>query len=299
MAESISKKQFTVYMAVAFGLAWILEIVGSIFANNGEQMVFTMIMVITMFMPSLGVLIARIPLKGMGWVPHLKGKIRYLFFALWMPALLSIIGGVLFFAIFPSTLDTEFLTAHSILEEAGALEQLEAQGLTIPMYFLVTTIIAVTYGPFLNMFAGLGEEVGWRGAMYPYLKEKLGVNRGRIVGGAIWGAWHWPAMLLAGYEYGKEYIGAPVLGPIVFCICTAAMGILFDYVYEKTGTIWLPSLMHGATNAFTLFAYLTKPEYTNMAILGPAYIGIISVIPMIIVAAIICAKRKKQDLVND
>ena len=78
-------------------------------------MVFSIILMITMFMPFLGVLIARIPLKGMGWVPHLKGKIRYVFFALWMPALLSIVGGVLFFVFFPNTFDPEFLTAHLLL----------------------------------------------------------------------------------------------------------------------------------------------------------------------------------------
>ena len=290
----MSKKQFVIYMAVAFGLAWILEIIASIFSNNGNQMAFTVILMITMFMPFMGVLVARIPLKGMGWVPHLKGKIRYVFFALWMPALLSSIGGVLFFAFFPDAFDSEFLTMRSMLEEAGALEQLEAEGLTIPMYILITVIQAVTYVPFLNMFVALGEEVGWRGVLYPYLKEKLGVTKGRIVSGTIWGAWHWPIMIFAGYEYGKEYIGAPVLGPIVFCICTVMMGILFDYVYEKTETIWLPSLMHGAVNAFTIFLYLVKPEYSNMAILGPAYIGIISMIPMITVAVIICVKEKRN-----
>ena len=71
------------------------------------------------------------------------------------------------------------------------------------------------------------------------------------------------------------------------------MGILCDYVYEKTETIWLPSLMHGAANAFTIFAYLTKPEYADMAILGPAYIGIISMIPMIMMAVIVCVKQKR------
>ena len=290
----INKKQFVIYMIVTFGLAWILEIIASIFGNNGNQMMFTGIMVITMFMPFLGVLVARIPLKGMGWVPHLKGKLRYVFFALWMPALLSIVGGVLFFVFFPNTFDPEFLTMRGMLEEAGALEQLEAQGFTMPMYILITAIQAVTFAPFLNMFVALGEEVGWRGALYPYLKEKLGVTKGRIVGGTIWGAWHWPAMIFAGYEYGKEYIGAPVLGPIVFCISTIMMGILLDYVYEKTETIWLPSLMHGAINAFTIFAYLVKPEYSNMAILGPAYIGIISMIPMMIVAVIICVKKTRK-----
>ena len=290
----ISKKQFAIYMIVTFGLAWILQMIASVFSNNGNQMMFTVIAMITMCMPFLGVLVARIPLKGMGWVPHLKGKLRYVFFALWMPALLSIVGGVLFFVFFPNTFDPEFLTMRGMLEEAGALEQLEAQGFTMPMYILITAIQAVTFAPFLNMFVALGEEVGWRGALSPYLKEKLGVTKGRIVGGTIWGAWHWPAMIFAGYEYGKEYIGAPVLGPIVFCISTIMMGILLDYVYEKTETIWLPSLMHGAVNAFTTFAFLVKPEYSNMAILGPAYIGIISMIPMMIVAVIICVKKTRK-----
>ena len=290
----MSKKQFVIYMTVAFGLAWILEIIASIFSNNGNQMIFASILMIAMFMPFLGVLIARIPLKGMGWVPHLKGKIRYVFFALWMPAVLSIVGGVLFFVIFSDAFDSEFLTLRGILEETGSLEQIDAQGVTMPMYLLITSIQAVTYVPFLNMFVALGEEVGWRGALYPYLKEKLGTSKGRIVGGTIWGAWHWPVIIFAGYEYGKEYIGAPVLGPIVFCICTVMMGILLDYVYEKAETIWLPSLMHGAINAFTIFVYLAKPEYANKAIFGPAYIGIISMIPMIIVAVIICVKTKRN-----
>ena len=279
-------------MIAAFGLAWILEIIAIIYSSNGNQMVFSIVMVITMFMPFMAALIARIPLKGMGWVPHLKGNIRYVFFALWMPALLSIIGGVLFFIIFPRAFDSEFLTLRGLMGDA-ALEKMEAQGLTIPIYILISSIQAITFAPFFNMFAALGEEVGWRGALYPYLKEKLGVTKGRIVGGVIWGSWHWPVMIFAGYEYGKEYIGAPVLGPIVFCLFTVMMGILCDYVYEKTETIWLPSLMHGAANAFTIFAYLTKPEYADMAILGPAYIGIISMIPMIMMAVIVCVKQKR------
>ena len=290
--REINKKQFTIYMTVVFVFAWILQIVASIWGNNGNQIAFSFILIITMFVPFISVLIAKIPLKGMGWIPHLKGKYRYVFFALWMPALLSIIGGVLFFIIFPNAFDSEFTTLYSMLEEAGVLEQFEEQGLTMPIYLLITSVQAVTYAPFINMVAALGEEVGWRGAMYPYLKEKLGIIKGRFVGGIIWGIWHWPIMILAGYEYGTEYIGAPILGPIVFCMATVAMGILLDYVYDRTKIIWLPALMHGAINAFTVFLYLLKPEYSKMVIFGPVYIGIISMIPMIIMTIFICAKEK-------
>ena len=53
----MSKKQFVIYMTVAFGLAWILEIIASIFSNNGNQMIFTSILMIAMFMP----FVLRIP----------------------------------------------------------------------------------------------------------------------------------------------------------------------------------------------------------------------------------------------
>ena len=295
MRAQTSKKQFTMFVIGVFALGWLLQIIASIFANRGENTVFRVIMAVCMYMPLLSVLIAGIPLKGMGFIPHLKGKTRYIFFSLWMPAVLSIIGGVLFFVIFPNAYDGEFETMRSLMQEAGALEQLEAKGLTIESYLVISTIQAVTIAPFINMLFALGEEIGWRGAMYPYLKGKLGVTKGRIVGGVIWGCWHWPAMILAGYEYGKEYLGAPVLGPIIFCLSTTAMGILIDYVYEKTGTIWMPSLMHGAINAFTIFAYMTKPEYADKAILGPAYIGIISMIPMAVLAGIICITKTRTE----
>ena len=46
------------------------------------------------------------------------------------------------------------------------------------------------------------------------------------------GVWHWPVIILAGYEYGTDYIGSPILGPLVFCLFTIAGGILLDFVYE-------------------------------------------------------------------
>ena len=88
-------------MAVRHWTSWIFRMIASVFSNNGNQIVFTVIVMITMFMPFLGVLVARIPLKGMGWVPHLKGKLRYVFFALWMPALLSYPWRGLVFCDFP------------------------------------------------------------------------------------------------------------------------------------------------------------------------------------------------------
>ena len=76
--------------------------------------------------------------------------------------------------------------------------------------------------------------------MLPRLKERFGLVRGLLLGGVIWGAWHWPVMVLAGYEYGLHYRGAPVLGMLLFCLFTTALGILLDALYVKTGSLGRP-----------------------------------------------------------
>lgn len=293
MERKTTNKQLIIFLISAFGLAWIVQVIASILANQGNVAVFQLMMAVCMFMPLFAVLIARIPFQGMGWVPHLKGKLRFLFFSLWMPAVISCVCALFYFLIFPDQFDAKSETLRMALGEQG-MAQLEAQGMTIETYLITTTISAITITPFFNMFFAVGEEVGWRGALYPALKERFGRTKGRILGGVCWGVWHWPVMLLAGYEYGKNYPGAPVLGPVVFCLFTVFVGILHDYVYEKTGTIWMPALLHGAINALTVFAYLLKPEYVDRLIFGPCWIGLIGMIPMAALAILLSVSESKK-----
>ena len=54
----IRKKQFTIYMIVAFGLAWIMQVVISIISSMGETL-FSVLLTLAMYMPFVAVLIAR------------------------------------------------------------------------------------------------------------------------------------------------------------------------------------------------------------------------------------------------
>lgn len=293
-----TRKQFTVYLIAAFSIACVLQIAASIFALKGNTGIFQILLAINMFSPLAATAIARIPFRGMGWKPMLKGNVRYIFVALWLNSILMILGAGIFFLIFPESFDRKLTYFTSvIIAQAGeqAIEQLEAQGISLPIYLVISAMQALTIAPFFNMFIALGEEVGWRGAMTPFLKEKLGTTKGRLISGIIWGIWHWPVIILAGYEYGTDYIGAPILGPLVFCLYATAAGILIDWIYDKTKCIWFPSLMHGAINAFvTLFPYLVKAEYSRYSIFGPAYIGLISMIPLLIASSIIMIKSARE-----
>lgn len=288
----MDKKKLTVYLVSTFGLAWILQTIGSVFALKGNGFMFTLVLSVSMFAPFAGTLIAKIPLKGMGFIPKFKGNIKY-FIAAWLaPAIFTCLGAVLYFLIFPERFDLTGMYIRGAGGEA-VMDQLAAQGITLPMYIIISAVSALCYAPFINMFAAVGEEVGWRGALDPMLRDGLGKTKGSIVGGIIWGAWHWPVMIIAGYEYGKGYWGEPILGMVMFCLFTVVAGTLLDFLYDKTGCIWVPALAHGAINGTCSIPLLVlNTDYSNWLTIGPLPIGFISMIPMMIVAGVILLKHK-------
>ena len=288
---SFDKKKTAVYLAVTFAAAWVLQFI----ASRAGAGIMQIVLVVVMYMPFLGALAAKAPLRGMGWHPNVKGNGKYIAAAWLMPALLTTVGAALYFAVFPAHFD---LTGAYLSASAGesAMAALEAQGLTYPMYVLISVVSAVTYAPLLNTFAAIGEEVGWRGFLYPQLKARFGITAGRLLGGVIWGAWHFPLIALIGYEYGTAYWGFPITGMLIFCVFTVAIGIICDWLYEKSGSIWLPALAHGATNAAaTVPLAVMNPEFARFYPLGSAPNGLIAGLPIVILAAVILAKDGQQE----
>lgn len=290
---TMDKKKLKLYIIFTFGIAWILQIIGSIFSLQGNSLMFTLVLSVSMFVPLLGTVLAKMPLRGMGFKPKLKGNLKYIALAWFGPVILTVLGAALYFLIFPSRLD---LTGMYIREVGGeaVIQQLADQGLTVPVYMAITVVTSLTYAPWINMFFALGEEVGWRGAMDPMLKDHFGKVKGSIIGGVIWGAWHWPVMIIAGYEYGKGYWGEPILGMVMFCLFATVAGTLLDFLYEKTKCIWVPALGHGAINGTCSVPMLIlNTAYSNQLTIGPLPIGFISMIPMMIAAGIVLYKQKE------
>ena len=290
-----NKKGTIKYLFWTFLIAWIMQVIVAVLSRNGLAAAGQLLTAIMMFAPLLGVLLSGHTLSGMGWKPRLKGKVKFLLVAWFLPALLTAIGAALYFVVFPGHFDMsgEYLAANV---GAEALEQLEAQGLPYPLYILISVVGCLTYAPLFNMVLAAGEEAGWRGFLYPQLKAKFGKRQGRLIGGIIWGIWHWPLMWLTGYEYGTDYAGFPIVGMLVFCIFTTAAGILCDWLYEKTECIWIPSIFHGAINAVGTVPLALCIANTGSAILlGPAPHGVLAGLPMIIGAMILFFKSAKPE----
>ena len=292
---SFNKKGTIKYLAWTFLIAWVMQAIAAVLYRNGIAIVGQLLMGIMMFVPLVGVLLSGQPFSGMGWKPRLKGKIKLLLAAWFLPALLTAIGAALYFAVFPGHFD---MSGDALAAAAGAdaLEQMQSQGLTYPMYVLSSVIGCLTYAPFVNMLLAVGEEAGWRGFLYPQLKAKFGKRQGWLIGGVIWGMWHWPLMWLIGYEYGTDYAGFPIAGMLIFCIFTTAAGVLCDWLYEKTNCIWIPSIFHGAINAAgTVPVVICIANTDSVILLGPAPNGVLAGFPLMICAMILFVKSVKPE----
>ena len=285
-----SRKKTIIYLLFTFIVAYAMQVAIYCLYKSGTAFVYQYFMSAMMFVPFFGALVSGYSFKNIGWKPVFKGNIKTILFVWFGPALLTAIGALIYFLIFPQHFD---LSGRYVVEAAGeeALKQMEAQGITYPMQVLISCIACITYAPALNALFAIGEEVGWRGFLYPQLKARFGRQKGWLIGGAIWGAWHWPVIWLIGYEYGFEYIGFPVSGMLLFVVITIALGIICDWTYEKSGCIWLPSLFHGAFNAIaTVTIAVLIPGTTSARLLGPAPNGLIAGIPLFATALFIYLK---------
>ena len=295
-----NKAQVVKYLFWTFGLAYAVQIGAAYLWNSVHVTAGQLVVAAMMFVPTLGVLLSGAKLNGMGWKPLIRKNIKPFLAAWLLPALLTAAGAALYFLVFPGHFDlSRDYLAKSVGEDA--LAQMEAQGLTLPLYLAVSTAAALTYAPFINMFLGLGEEIGWRGFLYPQLKARFGRRKGWLLGGVIWGAWHWPLIWLIGYEYGAAaansvgYAGFPVTGMLLFCVIAAGWGILHDWLYEKSGSIWVPSLFHGAINASAALPLLfCLPDTGSARLLGPAPMGILAGLPFLAAAAVLLIRRGKE-----
>ena len=303
----MDKKNVIKYIAVTYGIAWALQIPVSIFLvdhpGNLGTLVFQAGLALCMFAPLLAALIVRKNFRGMGWKPVFKGNIGWLIFAAYVTVPLTAIGGALFYMIFPDLFDMSgsMLIAQGQQSGVDMMAQLEQQGLTYPVYLAISLTSSILIAPFFNIITAIGEETGWRGYLYPELNKSMSRAKTWIVGGIIWAVFHFPAILIGGYEYGFDYIGSPWLGLITFTLFCITAGILEEIVYDKTKCIWYPALLHGSVNALAtipqVFANANEQEMLNKyAVFGPFGTALVVALPMMVFAVImgITVTRKKE-----
>jgi membrane protease YdiL (CAAX protease family) len=104
----------------------------------------------------------------------------------------------------------------------------------------------------LTIFAGMGEEFGWRGFAMPRLQARYNALVSSLIVGLVWGIWHIPLFLTQGTTQSKWLADAgwipAVVGYTVFCM---AWSIQYTWLFNNTkGSVLLAAVMHGAGNVW-------------------------------------------------
>jgi membrane protease YdiL (CAAX protease family) len=95
----------------------------------------------------------------------------------------------------------------------------------------------------LNLITVPGEEIGWRGYMVTRLID-AGVPHPIIASSLIWGVWHIPLILWAGFATGPS----PLLSIAVFMVLCLPLGYLHARLRLATGSVWPAIALHVAWN---------------------------------------------------
>jgi membrane protease YdiL (CAAX protease family) len=120
-------------------------------------------------------------------------------------------------------------------------------GLSPEAFVVLGAIQSVLVAPFLAIVLGFGEEYGWRGYLQSELM-KLGRVPGALLVGVIWGAWHWPLILM-----GYNYPGHPVLGVVLMTLYTMGIAVVLGYAVLRTGSVLLAAYLHALNDQVVNF----------------------------------------------
>jgi membrane protease YdiL (CAAX protease family) len=115
-----------------------------------------------------------------------------------------------------------------------------------PLYSVVPMILMLT------VFAGMGEEFGWRGFAMPRLQARYNALVSSLIIGVLWGLWHIPLFLVEGttqYEWRLDAGLIPAV--LMYTVFVTAWSIQYTWVFNNTkGSVLLAAVLHGAGNAW-------------------------------------------------
>lgn len=109
--------------------------------------------------------------------------------------------------------------------------------------------------------SAIGEEIGWRGFLWPTLRERNDFWRTSLIIGPVWWLYHLPIILLGWY--------GTLAGLPAFTVAIAGFTLFVGVITDRSRGLWASTLAHGAWNGLvaTNFAVLAGDTRT------PAFTG--------------------------
>lgn len=234
------KKAIWSYLVVVFALSYLWQLV--IYLTGGvESYLFPLMMLFPGILAVVFRLTTKEGFRNVGW-----GLRRwwYVIPVLIVPLVVTIGVAFLLTTFDWATLsDKHFIFKEGMIDIRGYPMVLGNHTQNIA-FFALNLLLSLLIQSMMGGLFTLGEEFGWRGYLQEKLLRALGLNRGLILLGTIWGYWHLPIILM-GYNFPTQ----PVLGALLLMpISTIFTGIFLGWLYLRSRSIWIPALAHATMN---------------------------------------------------
>lgn len=299
-AKRINRKRLILYLGINFAITWLLEFLviwpTATSSDPMIQAIAQLLLAVVMFFPALSVLITRLitkeGFKNAMLAPKTgKRSIPWFLFGWFGPAILTILGAVVYFLVFPDHFDPSMGYLSALLTQQGVEPTEELVTLTAVSQLAAGILLA----PLLNFLPCFGEEWGWRGYLLPKLREHFSLLPTLLISGIIWGLWHLPIIML-GHNYGTGYAGYPVAGILAMCGFCLVMGTIFSYITLRTGSCLPAVLAHGSINGFASAGLMYASLDHNISpFVGPVPTGIIGGCAFLICAVIMAISLLRKE----
>jgi membrane protease YdiL (CAAX protease family) len=238
-----------VFLGVVFGGSTLLSLV--IGLSGGYKSSFIGSAPVTMFLPALGVLAARVALDAHLDVEWDRLPLR------WLPAALLILPLAIHAVALPGVvvLEGRLPWVQWLTPGPDGLyytpQELGWGRLTLPA-LIGRIVINAAMGLMIVSFLAFFEEIGWRGFMLPRLVDLFGARRGAAVSAVIFALWHVP-FAISGVQHVENV--SPQALALVSVVGQFGAGLFLAFLWFKTGSILLVSLAHGAFNNWGQYAF--------------------------------------------
>jgi membrane protease YdiL (CAAX protease family) len=125
----------------------------------------------------------------------------------------------------------------------------------------IAIIISLVITLIVCVITAFGEEVGWRGLMYPVMQRIWGLKKAIILSGCIWAVWHLPLVISGLYLPDTVMIyRIPA-----FIIEVFALTLIITWIRMKASTVWTAILFHAIHNYLDQVILQSLTKNTNSA----------------------------------
>jgi membrane protease YdiL (CAAX protease family) len=179
-------------------------------------------------------------LKGLGWTP---GPAKWLGLAYLLPILYGavIYGIVWLFGLGGINADAIAMVTSTQFGMPNA-SGVQMTVMVIVYALLLGTIQLLRY----SLLSAFGEELGWRGFLFPELHRMTSFTTASLISGVVWALFHLPLILFSDYNS-----TAPIAFQVVVFFISAIGGtFVYNWLRAKSGSMWPAVVFHASHNVF-------------------------------------------------